>query len=137
MKNVPPDLAELLADANSRRLDGPQLLTRLAYQFGHFRMGAHRFNSNDLARIDIHSIGPVQLLAPLHEYIAHLLCIRVGLTDHVVDVGEDRMRTPITCKLAKIGRAVGKQHALVRRIKLHIRPAEMFDDKHPRNRDTR
>src|SRR5271154_7192680 len=63
----------------------------------------------------------MQLFAALHEDVVGLLRLWIRLTHDVINVGEDRMRTPVILQMAEVNGPVDQQDGLVWRREDHSR----------------
>lgn len=99
--------------ASGEWLDAEDSVARLLNQLGYLGVWPYSFDEQNLARVQVHSVGLVQFFAALQQNWLAQLSHRISLIHDVVDVGQERVRTPVPFELAEISGTVGKQNGLI------------------------
>jgi len=78
--------------------------------------------------VEVHAVGLVEFFAALHQDVAGLFGLGIGLGDDVVDLFEHGAGGAESLKLAEVGGAAGEQHGLVGSVELDGRSGDGVAD---------
>ena len=73
-----------------------------------FESVSHRFNEDNLIRVQVHPVGSVEFLAAFHQNVRNLLGSRIGFGDDVIDIRQYRMACAVSRQFAVIDCAINK-----------------------------
>ena len=98
------------------------LLLVLGDQFGHFGVGPHRLDQNNVSGVQVHPVGSLPFVTAPDQDVLHLFGFLIHLTLNVIDIGQNGVWCSRSLKLAKLNRIVIEQNGLVGRIEPNVGP---------------